>query len=107
MICKKVISFTAALAFAGMVFTTSTAYAQSVTNGNVTFIFGEPNALVIQLSQSGMCGSQYFQLDRVKANYKDTMAIALTALATNKTMTLWVIGCVGDRNIISQGSIAR
>jgi uncharacterized protein YycO len=113
MFYKKVISFTAALAFAGMVFTTSTAYAQSnETSGTVVSVWNDTGSeFVFVLNKNGMCGSPHFHINRSQTNYKEMVAMVLTALATNKTVGVFVTSCRvmygTNRNVISNGYILR
>jgi len=98
-----------ALALTGLFGGTSLAYAQTTsTTGTVESVHGDPGQyFVIALSQAGRCGSKFFHIDRSTANYKDMVAISLTAFSANKRMTVYVTSCSGERNIISHGGAYR
>ena len=109
MFYKKMISMAAALAVFGMIATTSTAQAQTTeSRGTVTTVYNDPgNEFLFALSVNGRCGSAIFHISRTATNYKEMVAMVLTALATNKTLGAWVTSCRGDRNIISHGYLLR
>ena len=110
---KKVVFAAITLAFIGMAATTSTAYAQSSeTTGNVVGIWNDPGSeFVFTLDRNGTCGSQQFHISRSSSNYKEMVAMVLTALAANKTLGVYVTGCKmmygTNRNIISHGFLLR
>ncbi|MCL2258892.1 MAG: hypothetical protein FWC18_03585 [Cystobacterineae bacterium] len=113
MFCKKVVSITMALALAGMAVISSSAYAQSYeATGTVSGIWNEPgDEFIFTLNNKGICGSQHFHISRANSNYKEMVAMVLTALAANKTVGVYVTGCRTmygtNRNIISHGFILR
>jgi hypothetical protein len=83
------------------------AHAQEVIAGVIVIIAGDPQDFVIQLDKNGRCGSPYFHMQRSSTNFKEMVALELTAFATGKTMTLFTTGCAGDRNIMSHGYAGR
>ena len=91
----------------------ASAHAQvSVSSGKIIAIFGDPDDFVVQLDTNGRCGSDFFHIQRAKAfNFKEMTAIALTAFTTGKTMSFFVVSCVGEipagRNITSHGFVSR
>jgi len=120
MIKHKTTFFAAmALTFAGMLATASPAYAQSLTpiSGYVTSIHGDAEGhwagrsyFVFALDKAGPCGEVYFHVDRTKGNYKDMVAIILTAYTTKRPVQIWMYekpdGCVPGvpkRNLVYHG----
>jgi len=85
----------------------NSAYAQSVTSGKIINLFADPSDFVVALDTAGICGSAYFHIQRVNANFKEMTAVALTAFTTGKTLTFFVASCSADRNIISHGYVSR
>jgi len=59
------------------------------------------------LDKNGPCGSPYFHIQRSSVNFKENVAMFLTAFAGNKNVVVFVTGCGGDRNIISHGYAGR
>jgi hypothetical protein len=87
-------------------FGANTAQAQSVT-GLVLLVAGDPSDFVVQLDQNGSCGGDFFHMKRSSANFKEVVAVELTAFSTGRPLTVFVTGCAGVRNIISHGFVAR
>ena len=87
--------------------TLSPALAQDATTGTVVIVAGDPGDFVTQLDVNGRCGSPYFHSQRSSANFKEMVAVALTAFTTGRKMTFFVKGCAGDRNITSHGFVSR
>ena len=79
----------------------------TVTGGRVIHVFADPSDMVVQLDQNGRCGSNYYHVQRTSTNFDEMTAVALTAFSTDKTMTLFVASCSGDRNIVSHGYVSR
>ncbi|PAQ11584.1 hypothetical protein CIT26_03800 [Mesorhizobium temperatum] len=98
---------TLALTIAGVAGSTKLARAQDAVTGNIDILAADPGDFVIQLDKAGRCGSKYFHIQRTSGNFKETVALALTAFATNKVMVVFVTGCANDRNIISHGYAGR
>lgn len=86
---------------------TAPAVAQNVTSGTIVNVFGDPGDFVVELSEAGSCGSKYFHIQRANGNFKEMVAISLTAFAADKRMTMFIASCAGDRNIISHGYATR
>lgn len=95
------------LIFVGTAIWAKPAEAQSVTSGSVVNVFADPGDFVLELSEAGRCGSKYFHVQRANANFKEMVAVALTAFATGKLMTMFVASCASDRNIVSHGYASR
>ncbi len=81
--------------------------AQGASTGTVVNAFGDPGDFVTQLDVNGPCGSPYFHTQRAAVNFKEMVAIELTAFTTGRPMTFFVSGCAGDRNITSHGYVSR
>ena len=83
------------------------ALAQTTTAGMAINVFAEPQDFVVELDRPGRCGSKYFHILRSSVNFKEMVAVALTAFATSKPLTFFVVSCSGDRNIISHGYVSK
>lgn len=83
------------------------AQAQTVTSGPIINIAADPQDFVVELEQAGPCGSRYFHVQRANKNFKEMVALSLTAFAASKPMVMFVVSCGGDRNIISHGYSSR
>lgn len=79
----------------------------TVTSGKIIAVFGDPGDFVVQLDTNGRCGSNFFHNQRANANFREMVAVSLTAFATGKTMGFFVESCAGDRNITSHGFVQR
>jgi hypothetical protein len=79
----------------------------TVASGTVIAVFGDPSDFVVELSNAGRCGSRYFHIRRANANFREMVAVTLTAFSTSRPMGLFVTSCAGDRNIISHGYASR
>ena len=95
------------IAFSGFFTTALPALAQDASTGTVVMVAGDPGDFVTQLDVNGRCGSPYFHSQRANANFKEMVAVALTAFTTGRRMTFFVTGCAGDRNITSHGYVTR
>src|SRR5262249_39783629 len=93
---KASILGTALLALAETAAWTSPARAQDVTTGTIVNVFGDPGDFVVELSEAGRCGSKYFHIQRANANFKEMVAVTLTAFAADKRMTMFIASCAGD-----------
>lgn len=83
------------------------ARAQEAVGGAIVLIAADPADFVVQLDKPGHCGSAYFHVQRSNVNFKESVALFLTAFAGNKNVVVFVTGCAGDRNIISHGYAGR
>jgi hypothetical protein len=81
--------------------------AQTAVSGTIMHIFADPSDFVVELSQAGGCGSGYFHVRRANDNFREMVALALAAFTANRTFTVFVTGCAGDRNVISHGYATR
>ena len=105
--CKVCVLGKTLMAMAGMIAWTVPADAQNVTSGTITAVYGDPGDFVVELSQAGSCGSRFFHIQRANPNFKEMVAVSLTAFAASKTMGFFVTSCSGDRNITSHGFALR
>lgn len=83
------------------------AQAQSVTSGSIVILAADPQDFVVELDRAGACGSRYFHVQRTSRNFKEMVALSMTAFASSKPMVMFVSGCAGDRNVISHGYTGR
>jgi hypothetical protein len=110
---KKIAFASVALALTGMFAAVAPAYAQTV--GAVTAIYADPpnnvapmgDYFIIELSVDGKCGSKWFHISRAASNQKEVAAMAMTALAADKRLGVYVTACSGKRNIISHGVLIQ
>jgi|GEM_PF-2504176 len=104
MFYKKVVSMAAALAFFGMLATTSAAQAQTVTttSGKIINVNAAEDVYAVELSQAGRCGSKQFIVPRTFPNFKEIVAVATGAYLAGKGMAVFVTGCSGTGNLISE-----
>jgi hypothetical protein len=84
----------------------SPVYADTSVFGHVVSAFSNPSGaggdyFTIQLDTNGPCGTALFYVDRTQSNYKDTVAITLTAYAMGKQMWLNVTGCAASNKTIN------
>jgi hypothetical protein len=95
------------IALAGLITGISPVYAADTSVfGQVVSAFGNPSGtngdyFTIQLNTNGPCGTSLFYVNRTQSNYKDIVAITLTAYAMGKQMWLNVTGCDTANNTIN------
>jgi hypothetical protein len=107
-------TITALASMAAVVALCGPAYSQPV-DGRPGIVFADPSDLVIGLvGINGPCGpallpplppSNLFHAQRANINFREVVAVTLTAYAAGKFMTLFVTGCSGNRNIISHVAV--
>lgn len=97
----------ASLVMAAMLAAGGPASAQDAVSGAIIIAAADPNDFVVQLDKPGKCGSAFFHIQRLSVNFKESVAMFLTAFAASKNVVVFVTGCVGDRNIISHGFAVR
>ena len=69
-------------------------------------VYADPSDGVIQTDTPGPCSnSVFYNFQRTQQNFKELMAVMLTAFSTSKDVTVFVTQCVGDRNIIDHGAV--
>ena len=121
MIKRKTTFFAAmALTFAGMFAGASPAYANSENvESTVHSVWNEPGKefIFILNANSKECGTSMYHFDRSKENYKEMVAMVLTALATNKKIGVFLtanekgekcpIHYGTKRNIVSHGYVLK
>jgi len=121
MIHKKAVFTTIAITFAGMIAGAPAAYAElppgvkpyTEFKGNITGVWNDPGKyFVFNLNATGPCGGISVAVDRTKENYKEMVAMVLTAVATRKVVGGYVVDCtkgtkidIHNYNIISHGFI--
>jgi len=88
----------------------STAYS-ALNSGYVKKLYVDPTNIVIVLNDAsgtavnGECGSNYYHINRTADNFDEFYALVLTAAASQKEVHLEVGSCVGNRNILTHGSV--
>lgn len=94
----------AALPFACIAFAAALVQAQATrTDGSVLAVSADPQDFVFRLDQKGRCGGDWFIMQRTRDNFREVVAVVLTAYSTNRRMQVQVVSCAGDRNIIDHG----
>ena len=88
MLYKKIISRVVALAFFGMIATTSVAHAQAYVEGKVVAVHGDQDGYYIEINKVGSCGSKLYYVNRSWAHYKEFVATALASYLSGRTMRL-------------------
>lgn len=83
------------------------AMADTLVSGGVTRVYTDPSDIVFVMSTTGPCGSAAFHIQRTNTNFKEFYAAMLTALVASKTVSVNVVSCSSDRNIVSHGSIIQ
>lgn len=83
------------------------AAAQQVVTGNIAAAFADPSDFVVDLGVAGPCGSKFFHIQRTSVNFKEMVAVELTAFSTSKPLIIFMKTCIGDRNIISHGYVSK
>jgi hypothetical protein len=85
----------------------SVGYSQEIT-GTVVRAYADPSAFVVALDVPGACGSGYFRVERQATNFKEMVAVLLTAFSTGSKVSLYQDGCVGGSgNRVSHGGVIR
>jgi hypothetical protein len=103
----KRIGGAASLVIAAMLGAAGPAPAQDIVSGAIIIAAADPNDFVVELDKAGRCGSRFFHSQRVNVNFRESVAMFLTAFAASKNVVVFVTGCAGDRNIISHGFAVR
>ena len=68
-------------------------------------VFADPSDGVIGTDTTGPCGSAFYDFQRTQANFKEIMAVMLTAFSSSKNVWVVVSQCNGTRNIIDRGAV--
>ena len=79
---------------------TQTAFAAEKT-GKPVAVYADPGDFVVELTTVGDCGSKFYHIQRNRTNFKEVVALLLTAYSTGKNVKAFVESCWGDRNIMS------
>jgi hypothetical protein len=104
---RGVVAAMLSMGVAALISSAQPAFAQERTSGAINGVFPDPSDFVILLDRNGKCGSPFFHIQRENLNFKEVVAVSLTAFAMGKAMTVFVTSCSGDRNIISHGFTVR
>lgn len=75
--------------------------------GTLQEVYVDPSDIVLILSEPGPCGSTMYHIQRANTNFKELYAAMLVAFSSGKTVSLDVVSCVNDRNIVSHGSVKQ
>lgn len=78
----------------------STAHAAAKT-GKITAVYADPGDFVVELDTPGDCGSRFYHIQRSRQNFKEVVALFLTAYSAGKRLIVFVESCAGDRNILT------
>lgn len=70
-------------------------------SGKPVAVYADPGDFVIELSTVGDCGSRFYHIQRNRPNFKEMVALLLTAYSTGKNVKAFVERCSGDRNIMT------
>jgi predicted membrane protein len=84
----------------------SPAHAVDGVVGNIAILFADPSDFVIELDKKSSCGSAYFNVQRANTNFKEVVALAMTALTNKTAIGINSSSCAGDRAIVSGISLA-
>jgi hypothetical protein len=68
-------------------------------------VYADPSDGVIATDTNGPCGSNLYDFQRTQQNFREIMAIMLTAFSSSKNVWVVVSQCSGNRNIIDRGAI--
>jgi hypothetical protein len=81
----------------------STELALANVDGPIAAMFADPSDFVVLIDANpGQCGSQFFHVKRANENFKEVVAVFMTAFALGKRVVVVDdAGCEGNRNIIS------
>jgi hypothetical protein len=73
------------------------------------FADADPSDFVVALDQAGTCGSAFFHIQRSNPNFKEVVAVLLTAFSTGQYLQLYVASCSasGNRNILSHVGLCK
>jgi hypothetical protein len=90
----------------------STQLARAVVEGTVGAVFADPSDFVFALDKQGPCQvggvrSNFFHIKRSSINFKEVVAVVLTAFSLGKQVAAFDIGCEQDRNIIDHVGMRR
>jgi hypothetical protein len=91
----------------------STQLARAVVEGQVGAMFADPSDFVFALDKQGPCvgpggsKSNFFHIKRASINFKEVVAVVMTAFSLGKTVAAFDVGCEGNRNIIDHVGVIR
>jgi hypothetical protein len=86
----------------------STQPARAAVEGLVGAVFADPSDFVFALDKNGpRCGSPFFHIKRSSINFKEVVAVVLTAFSLGKQVAAFDFACEGDRNIIDHVGTLR
>jgi hypothetical protein len=79
----------------------ATAAHAAMKTGKIVAVYADPGDFVVELDTQGDCGSRFFHIQRLRQNFKEVVAVFLTAYAAGKRLVVFVESCAGDRNILT------
>lgn len=68
------------------VFLANPALGAGVKIGKVTAVYADPSDFVVELDVAGDCGSKFYHIQRSRPNFKEAVAVFLTAYSTGKKL---------------------
>jgi hypothetical protein len=109
---KRSMRLIAALSLVG-VMSAGPAYAGSCSGSaapaacgmGVITVYADPSDGVIETDTTGPCGSAFYNFQRTQTNFKEMMAVVLTAFSSSKNVVAFVSHCSGNRNIIDHVAV--
>ena len=81
--------------------------AKAEVEGEVLVLFADPSDFVFLMDKNGHCGSAFFHVKRTNTNFKEVVALLITALSTRKSVHAVDTTCEGTRNVITHAWIIR
>jgi hypothetical protein len=100
---RKIISrssLAATLVIGMMALISSIQLARAVEEARVQVLFADPSDVVVQLDKQGGCGSSFFHVKRASENFKEMVAIFMTAFSLSYRVNAYEDSCEGQRNIL-------
>jgi hypothetical protein len=101
---RKIISrssLAATLVIGMMALISSIQLARADVEGLVVVLFADPSDFVVLLDKPGHCGSSFFHIKRSSTNFKEMVALFMTAFSLSKRVHAVDDSCEGNRNIMS------
>jgi len=68
-------------------------------------VFADPSDGVIVTDTVGPCGNAFYNFQRTQTNFKEIMAVMLTAFSSSKNVWVNVSQCLNGRNIIDRAAV--
>lgn len=76
-------------------------------SGSLQTIYTDPSDVVLVLNQPGPCGSNFYYIPRTNTNFKEFYAAMLLAFAAGKNVSIYIVSCSSDRNVLSHGNVTQ